>query len=511
MAARPEDAGAARILSARTGARRRVPLVLTWVLAVLVLGAWGAWAGPGWNPQPMTNLIVPQTASTAIVSAVNTPRLGAFEVASSIHEVALSDGQKIQVTLREPVGKEGQSPAIVFLHGTGTFTHKAFAQHATWLASTGIVTAVPDKLLNHYSAFERDYVGLSKEYQAVATWLRAQGSVYAREVGYYGESEGALIAPIAVVNDADAAFLVLVSDPAMPIREQGAFAADAYLRKLGAPSSLYQAIPRLISGAIADGNFLYATFDPGPYHERITVPVMMAYGTKDLSMPIVQGPIRVAEDLKEAGNDDLVLRYYKDADHGLRIDKELQSQPYQDISDFINGLPSSVRMSPAVAGAQPRQDYTAQTLDTPRWFGSGDAMAAILASGLMLTLLGSLLMIGGRLPWARRQTYRGVGRPILASGVLITLTWLAFLTYVMAVARLALSYETNRWVVQGGALGVQMLGLLALFFLVFAASRWYARPMLTRHAGASLRVVVTGQILLLFALAYWGIYPSPFF
>lgn len=45
---------------------------------------------------------------------------------------------------------------------------------------------------------------------------------------------------------------------------------------------------------------------------------MMAYGTNDLSMPIVQGPIQVAQALREAGNTDLVLRYYKDADHGLR-------------------------------------------------------------------------------------------------------------------------------------------------------------------------------------------------
>ncbi|UVJ58878.1 prolyl oligopeptidase family serine peptidase [Trueperella pyogenes] len=509
MATRSEDARAPRVLM--KGARRRLPLVLMWVLAVLVLGAWGGWAGPGWNPQPMTNLVVPETQSTKVISAVKTARLGTYEVATSVHEVPLGDGTLIKVTLREPLGLQGQSPGVVFLHGTGTHTHEAFAQHANWMTSTGVVTAVPDKVLDNYNTFERHYTDLARNYEAVAAWLRTQPSVYTRAVGYYGESEGALVAPISASHDADCAFLILVSDPAMPIRDQGALAADAYLRNIGVPSVIYQGIPRLIAGAIAAGNFQYATFDPRPYHRKITVPVMMAYGTNDLSMPIVQGPIQVAQALREAGNTDLVLRYYKDADHGLRINKELQAQPYQDISDFINGLPSSARLSPKIAGGQPRQNFTAQVLDTPRWFGSGDAMIAILICGLVLTLLGSMLIVAGRFSIGARQTYRGVGRSALASSLLVTVTWMAFLGYLVAVARLALKFETNWWIIQGGFLAVEMLGLGTVFVLVRALYLWHAHPMVTRRAGADLRVTFTGQILLLFALAYWGVYPSPFF
>ncbi len=219
----------------------------------------------------------------------------------------------------------------------------------------------------------------------------------------------------------------------------------------------------------------------------------------------------MGESLREAGNNDLIVRYYEGADHGLRIDGELQSKPFQDISDFINGLPSSARLGPKVAGAQPRQAFTAQTLDTPRWFGSGDAMVAILASGLMLTFIGALAVLAGRFGVGPRQDYRNVGRPILISALLVMLTWVAFLAYLVAVAMLAMSYETNRWVVQGGILAVELLGLSAVYFLVRALATWHARPMQTRRASGDLRVIFTGQILLLFALAYWGIYPSPFF
>ncbi|VEI14114.1 Alpha/beta hydrolase family [Trueperella bialowiezensis] len=481
---------------------------MVWLLAVLILGLWGSWAGPAWNPQPMTNLIVPSTSSTEVTSAVDTPELGTYEVRETIHDVPREHGEPMRVTLREPVGAEGQRPGVVFLHGTGTSTHEAFAEHATWLASTGIVTAVPDKNLDGYSTLARDYESLADGYHDVAKWLRSQPSVYERDVGYYGESEGALIAPISTVRDPRTAFLILVSDPVMPIREQGALAADTYLREIGAPKQLYLAIPRLISGAIADGNFAYANFDPSPYHRKITVPVFMAYGTRDISMPIVQGPIMLARDLAEANNRSLLVRYYDGADHGLRIDGELQSAPYRDIADFINGLPSSVYVSDIVAGAQPRQDYVAQTVDTPRWFGSGHAMLVTLAAGVTLTIVGAGLLIVGKLPVGARQNYQGVGRPMVTSSAAILLTWVVFIVYVVALAELALSYETNRWVVQGGWLILQILALGAVYLLVRALRIWRANRMETRWAAVSLFILTAGQTLLLFALAYWGVYPS---
>lgn len=103
-----------------------------------------------------------------------------------------------------------------------------------------------------------------------------------------------------------------------------------------------------------------------------------------------------------------------------------------------------------------------------------------------------------------------MGRPIIASSIVVILAWVAFLAYIVALANLALSYETNRWVVQGGWLFVQILALGAVYLLVRAMRIWRTKPMFTREAGANLRVLFTGQILLLFALAYWGVYPSLF-
>src|SRR5699024_4881009 len=102
-----------------------------------------------------------------------------------------------------------------------------------------------------------------------------------------------------------------------------ALATDTYLRNLGAPEQLLRAVPRLLGSEIPGGGFVYADFDPSPYQQRMDQPVLMVYGTEDVSMPVVQGPLRVIEDLAQAGNNQYTVRYFDGANHGIRIDGDL--------------------------------------------------------------------------------------------------------------------------------------------------------------------------------------------
>lgn len=486
-----------------------------WILTVLLLGAWGSWAGPGYNPKPMPDAIIPRTADTEINSLVETSKVGRHSIRVSVHEVEMPNRKNIKVTLREPLGVDGQRPGVVFLHGTGTDKHTAFSPHAQWLASAGIVTAVPDKPLVTYSVAERDYIRLGEQYLAVANWLRDQASVYRAQVGYYGESEGALIAPISVSEDPQAAFAVLVSDPAIPIRDQGALAAVTYLRKIGGPPQLYAAAMRVISGALADGQmFNYAKFNPSPYHQDMKVPVLMIYGTEDSSTPQIQGPLQLKEDLEKAGNDKLLVRYYEHSDHGLRINGYISPVPYQDIADFINGLPSSVDQSPQIAGGQPRQDFTAPTFQTPRWFGSAQVMLIILILGVVFTACGVALSTGGYLYWRRSQDQptRKVGAQLVRrtwlSGFLVLAMWALLVGYLFAILQIALNYEQNRLLVQGGWLVLQIFALGVVLTVVRLVKKWVELAPRNSYVNVTLGMAVIGYALLLFSIAYWGIFPS---
>jgi hypothetical protein len=81
------------------------------------------------------------------------------------------------------------------------------------------------------------------------------------------------------------------------------------------------------------------------------------------------------------------------------------------------------------------------------------------------------------------------------------------------VARLALDYERDGWVVHGGWLGVRLLGLAAVVTGAVLLRR--IRDVRAERdqrvargvaAGVALWSLSTGALILLVTLAYWGVY-----
>ena len=54
----------------------RHPHLAAWIALVMVLGLWGTWAGPSWNPQPMSAVLIPETSDTAIGVREPTGQIG---------------------------------------------------------------------------------------------------------------------------------------------------------------------------------------------------------------------------------------------------------------------------------------------------------------------------------------------------------------------------------------------------------------------------------------------------
>lgn len=490
----------------------RHPRVVTTIVVVLILGMWGTVAGPGWSPDPYLNQIVPETSDTAIGSSVTTDPPRTYEVDSEIHTVETEAGD-LEVTVRRPVDKRGLSPAVIFMHGTGTYRHTAFTQHATALASAGVVTLVGDKPLDSYSTTERDYGQLASAYREQWAWLREFEGVDPSRVGVYGESEGAFIAPMVAAAEPEVAFVVLVSSPVLPIRQQGALAADTYLRRMGVPEQLLQAIPRLIGGELP-GGFDYIDFDVGPYQEQITQPVLILYGTGDLSMPVIQGAQQIIDDIATNGNTDYTLRYYEGADHGLRVlergSLSLSTNAGEDLSRWILGLPATASADPQIAGAQPVQHFTAEEPGTPRWYASGATPIIILIVGLALTVAGFVAGLIGRIRVKKKPLLdlKGTARPLIQAGVAVVIAWAAFIWYLLTVADLALSYETDVLVVRGGWLACQILAIVAVGMVVRLVFAWLRARPLTGFPHFTIVSSILGLATLLAGLAYWNVYPS---
>ncbi len=505
------------------GVGRAYGVVASSVLGMLLLAVVGASMGPRWDPEPLNEPIEVASPSTAIAGA---PQLRHYRTVASIVTIHLAEDVDVRARIIEPLDAPGPVPGIVFVHGAGTgkFT-EAFVVQAQRLAEAGIATLVPDKRLDTYSMQHRDYVAMAEDYAKSVAVLRDRPRVDPDRVGVYAESEGGWIAPVMAASDPSLAFAALVSNPVVPPRQQAAFAMDNYLRNTGVPGGVFRAIPRAAGMTVSSG-FEYVDFDVRPYLAQVHQPLFVAYGTADASMPIDQG---AQEILATAPSPGITVRYYEGADHGLKVDKVVSPQFVDDLAGWVLGLPETAKQGPQVAGAEPNQVFLAEPVPQPRWLASGPLMLTIVLTGAALVLVPWVLAAGDRAwrtLWVHRRGGHHPDRPVLRSprwapgiawrlaGVSLgaVATAVALVWYLVAIARIAMDYQHNALIVQGGWLVVRALGL----WVVVAAVLLGRRMLDVRAAGRRVspgvaRLVGTwasavGTVTLLVVLAYWGVF-----
>ncbi len=494
----------------------RYRIALTSALVVVGLGALGALAGPGWDPVPMTQTIDVATPDTTIGDSAGTTPVGTYDVVTSVVNVQLN-GASVEAQISEPVGAQGLRPGVVFVHGAGTGKYTdAFVQQAHALASAGVVTMVPNKRLDTYSTRHRDYVAMANDYLRSVDLLRSLPGVDPDRVGVYGESEGCWIVPVMAADNPRVAFTVLVAAPVVPPRQQAAFAVDSYLRNTGVPVDVLRAIPRVVGMEFPGGGFGYADFDVEPFQQRMRQPILVVYGTGDAAMPTVQGALQVIDDVSTAGNPDWTVRYYPRADHGIRVGGVVDADFLRDLAAWVQGLPETGDAKPRIAGAEPHQRFLAEPVQRPRWYAEGDMLVALLVTiGLALVMVPAIAL--GR--WLRRHKEpalaEGVALPLAVMTVSAVASFAALVVYLLVVANMAQNYRTNAFVVQGGWLGVRLLGLLSvvagvvLAYRVIDGRRRRGRPASRTPAGRwCLVAALAGSAMLLGLLAYWNVFPA---
>lgn len=498
------------------------------VVAVLSLSLIGTLAGPRWTPEPVAAPLVPATADTTIGGDAPTAAVGTYRVEAATVSITQADGEQVPALLRRPVGADGPAPGVVFLHGAGTHGVDGFSDQAEALSSAGAATLVPAKPMEDYSLTSRDYRAMAADYRCSVDYLITLDGVDPERVGLYAESEGAIPGAVLTADDERVAFLIMASAPVVRLREQMALAMDSYMRNVGVPEPMLTLIPRVLGSAeIPGGGFQYADFDSAPYLRRITVPVLMLYGTADASMPLVQGPMTVREAVRQSGDDALTVRYYEGANHGLRLgastDGDLAPGVARDLARWVVGLPGTADAAPHVAGATPTQAYWARTPDPTRWYASGDLMLAAFILGFGLLALGGVVWGVGQAPRLRGRRGIHLPDPIgrwTASLVLsIVAAWVLYLAYILGVISLATSYRTNHLFSYGGWVLVQMVALSTVVLGVKLTQRaWLMRGhvrhgreeggrWLTGPAACVLGSALSGTAVLLAALAYWGLFP----
>jgi dienelactone hydrolase len=236
-----------------------------------------------------------------------------------------SAGAVLAGTLTIPPGP-GPHPAAVYVSGSGPTLREEAHYLDSVFVSQEIAVLAYDKRGNGQStgrypgslASPGTIATLAGDAVAAERFLTAQQGIDRTRVGFYGLSQGGWIIPQAVVRaGGTASWAVVESGPTVTQGE-----SDTYASLVGSDMSLPDAEVR--ARALGPSGY-----DPRPWIEKLTVPVLWLYGGRDRAQP-VQHSREILQEL--AAGHDFTVDYYADAPH-----------PLFDATGFPAGLFGTVR------------------------------------------------------------------------------------------------------------------------------------------------------------------------
>jgi uncharacterized protein len=304
--------------------------------------------------------ILAAAAISGAIACSGTPSAAAAErddvVAEDVH-FRHGDDLLAGTLFRPPA--PGTYPAVVFILGSddhdrtygGTFTAigKHFARHGFVCLSwdkPGVGASTGD-----YKA--QTFQDRAEEALAAIRFLQSRPEVLRNRVGIWGHSQGGTVAPLAASLSSDVAFVIEVAGWQGPAWQQDVARVEAELRASGFSEQdvqravdfakvrmdlirgegPFEALDRAQEAVAALPWFAHVhrcdralfesarrmvNFDNAPTWEKVRCPVLVIFGDKDVSSgPPAKLVTIIRDGLRKAGNADVTIRLFPDADHSI--------------------------------------------------------------------------------------------------------------------------------------------------------------------------------------------------
>ncbi|MFC0265003.1 alpha/beta hydrolase family protein [Alloscardovia macacae] len=316
-------------------------------------------------------------------------------------------------------------PAAIFVHGAGTGNaDDSFNDVAADLASAGFATLVMDKPRWKTWDATRDYPSSAKAYLKGVQYLRDLSYVNDEKVGIFTTSEGTWISPYMVREDKRIAFQVMMSPMVFSPRHSLAFSVAQIFAIVGANQGYQNFVQRIFSldlGMFGITNIDFESQIPQGYN----VPILVAYGAKDVLTAQVSGAQRILELAHSVGNWDVTVRTYPIGNHVLRLGDQTQAKTlyvdhYEyDFVDWAVGVTRDeyasgalVQTSSKISGADVQQPIA-----VPQFLQSHRALTiyfvllhAFMLLWILVTLILGLYALGRKL--YLRRLAKKTGEPV---------------------------------------------------------------------------------------------------
>jgi uncharacterized protein len=294
-------------------------------------------------------------------------------------------GVKLAGTLSMPRGK-GPFPGVVLISGTGRNSRDEDVSGHKWFL------VLADSLVRQgYAVLRYDKRGVAEstgDFGAATTadfaadaemafdYLTLQPAVDAKHVGLLGHSEGGIIAPFVAASNRKVAFIIMVAGPGVRGDKLFDLQKTAVSRAYGAPEDYIAKrsafdkkmhaliidtppkqdprplVDKLVSQGVAEKlidaeeaknlamnatsrwDRFFLAYDPAPALRKLTVPILVLNGTKDLQVPSRENLAAIRNALKS--NSDATILEMQGLNHLLQRASTGTPDEYYSIPETIS-------------------------------------------------------------------------------------------------------------------------------------------------------------------------------
>ena len=283
-----------------------------------------------------------------------------------------SSGATLVGTLIMPPGK-GPHPAIILLHGSGPLTRYSFGPYPYFFASLGFAVLIYDKRGTGASTgvrldastsdlhVDRHYPDdLRDDALAALAYLKTRREINTERIGFWGSSEGGMLATQVAAHSPDAAFIIDSSGFMGALWETYLYQEGAQVKEAGGSdrdveqatrftklwldvartgkgwkrfvkerealrrTNPYWPIPYMDFKSLKQMQWFWKhvlTFSPLPELKHVSCPVLAVYGEHDVSTEANVAAANLKRAFAEAGkNKDVTVKIFPAAGHSLATD-----------------------------------------------------------------------------------------------------------------------------------------------------------------------------------------------
>lgn len=218
---------------------------------------------------------------------------------------------------------DGPFPAIVVIHGSQASRRDRnwYLTLSSFMQKNGVVVLLPDKRGCEQSQgdwYTSSFEDLATDTLAAIDFMQEQQLVRVSQLGIIGMSQGGFIAPIVASRSLDLDFVVNMVGPAVTLHEQLLHEGNFAMQEAG----FLPGVSKLLSYAYAfnlenialrEWWAAVGNFDPLPYWQEVSAPVLVLHGSDDHNTPSAESKAR----LEALAKDNIRLIMYEGSGHGL--------------------------------------------------------------------------------------------------------------------------------------------------------------------------------------------------